>query len=94
MGYSLPPTVKLVSVYSEFEKKSVQSEDVVTAKHEIEQTLGTIEKAFGRLLEELYQDTVMDVSTDISVLNAMFARDGLTGGDFDDPGPARGDGGK
>ena len=94
MDYYLPTTVKLVSVYSEFEKKSVQSEDVVAAKHEIEQTLGTIEKAFGRLLEELYQDTVMDVSTDISVLNAMFARDGLTGGDFDDPGPARGDGGK
>ncbi|MCI2061255.1 MAG: 5-bromo-4-chloroindolyl phosphate hydrolysis family protein [Eubacteriaceae bacterium] len=78
MDYYLPTTVKLVNVYSDFEKKNVQSEDVAAAKKEIEQTLGNIETAFGKLLDELYQDTVMDVSTDISVLNSMFARDGLT----------------
>ena len=78
MDYYLPTTIKLVNVYSDFEKKNVQSEDVAAAKNEIEQTLGNIETAFGKLLDELYQDTVMDVSTDISVLNSMFERDGLT----------------
>lgn len=82
MDYYLPTTVKLVNVYKNFEKESVQSDDIVNAKKEIEQTLAAIETAFEKLLSELYEDTVMDVSTDISVLKTMFARDGLTEKDF------------
>ena len=33
---------------------------------------------FRKLLDELYQETAMDISSDISVLNAMLAREGLT----------------
>lgn len=83
MDYYLPTTVKLVGVYTDFEKKPIQTEEIVKAKVEIEQTLDTITVAFRKLLSELYEDTVMDVSTDISVLKSMFARDGLADNDFD-----------
>jgi len=83
MDYYLPTTVKLVGVYTDFENKPIQTEEIVKAKVEIEQTLDTITVAFRKLLSELYEDTVMDVSTDISVLKSMFARDGLADNDFD-----------
>jgi len=82
MDYYLPTTVKLVEVYTDFEKRPVQSSEIAAAKKEIEQTLDTIEAAFMKLLGELYEDTVMDVSTDISVLKTMFAKDGLADSDF------------
>ena len=39
--------------------------------------------AFENLLDSLYESTAMDVSSDISVLETMFAQDGLTNKDFD-----------
>ncbi|MFQ9872203.1 MAG: hypothetical protein ACLRVT_04040 [Oscillospiraceae bacterium] len=37
-------------------------------------------QAFEKLLDGLFQDDAMDISSDISVLNAMLAQEGLTGG--------------
>ncbi|MGI6722360.1 MAG: 5-bromo-4-chloroindolyl phosphate hydrolysis family protein [Anaerovoracaceae bacterium] len=82
MDYYLPTTLKLVNVYGELESRQVNSEQAENAKRDIEQTLETIHQAFEQLLNELYEDEVMDVSADISVLKSMFARDGLTGSDF------------
>ena len=79
MDYYLPTTVKLVNVYRDMESKGLSGDNAVSARKEIEETLKTIQGAFERLLNELYDDTVMDVKSDISVLNTMFAKDGLTG---------------
>lgn len=78
MGYYLPTTVKLVNVYKEFESGGADSADVDDAKKEIRETLGSIAQAFDRLLDELYREDAMDVSTDISVLKQMLAKDGLS----------------
>ena len=56
----------------------VQGENIQNSKREIEATLDTLDQAFQKLLDELYQETAMDISSDISVLNAMLAREGLT----------------
>ena len=34
--------------------------------------------AFERLLDDLFADTALDVSSDISVLNTLLAQEGLT----------------
>ena len=83
MDYYLPTTLKLVHVYTDFEQKNIDSHQVKKARNEIETTLDTIIEAFKQLLSELYQDTVMDVNADISVLKTMFAKDGLSGNEFD-----------
>ena len=44
---------------------------------EIEATLDTLNTAFEKLLDDLFQDTMWDVSSDISVLNTMLAQEGL-----------------
>lgn len=82
MEYYLPTTLKLVNTYREFDGLPVKGENVTTAMTEIERTLDTIIVAFEKLLDDLFQDTAFDVSADISVLEAMFAREGYKESDF------------
>ena len=51
-------------------------------KKEIEDTLDTLNIAFEKLLDDLFQETAWDVSSDISVLKTMLAQEGLTKNDF------------
>lgn len=83
MDYYLPITIKLVNAYKEFDSQTIQGETVKNSKLEIENTLDTIDLAFEKLLDSLYEDEAMEVSSDISVLNALFAQEGLTKNDFD-----------
>ena len=82
MSYYLPTTLKLVNTYREFYEQPVESRNIAGAKKNIEGALDTINTAFENLLDSLYQDDAMDVSTDISVLKSMLAQEGLTDRDF------------
>ena len=79
MDYYLPMTVKLLNAYAEMDAQPVQGENILSAKREIEGTLDTLNRAYERLLDELYADTAMDVSSDISVLQTLLAQEGLAG---------------
>lgn len=76
--YFLPTTLKLLDAYREFDYQPVKGENISTAKKEIEDTMDTINLAFENLLDDLFQDAAMDVSTDISVLETMLAQEGLS----------------
>lgn len=82
MEYYLPTTLKLVNAYQEFDTQPIQGENILNAKDEIRKTLDTINQAFENLLDSLFEDAAMDVSTDISVLETMLAQEGLTEKDF------------
>lgn len=82
MEYYLPTTVKLVSTYHEFAMVEFPGENIREAKKEIEQTLDTINRAFEKLLDDMYKDTAFDAITDASVLQTMLAREGMTDRDF------------
>ena len=79
MSYYLPITRKLVQAYVDLDSSSVQGENVSKTKQEIEMSLDTINLAFETFLDSFYQDTAWDISSDISALKTMMARDGLTG---------------
>ena len=55
----------------------VGGENIQTAKREIEATLDTLNVAFEKLLDSLFQEVAWDLSSDISVLNTMLAQEGL-----------------
>ena len=76
--YFLPTTLKLLEAYKKLDYQPVQGENISKAKAEIEETMDTINLAFENLLDDLFQDMAMDISTDISVLETMFAQEGLT----------------
>lgn len=78
LEYYLPTTVKLLEAYEELDKQPIQGENIVSSKREIEKTLDTLNVAFEKLLDSLFQDTAWDVSSDISVLHTMLAQEGLT----------------
>lgn len=82
MDYYLPTTVKLLEAYEDLDAEPVQGENIISSKKEIEKTLDTLNVAFEKLLDSLFQDTAWDVSSDISVLEMMLAQEGLTGDDF------------
>lgn len=82
MEYYLPTTVKLVTTYRDFDQVEIEGDNIVTAKHEIEETLDTINSAFERLLDDMFQDAAIDISTDASVLQTMLKKDGFAADDF------------
>lgn len=79
MDYYLPTTLKLVEAYEDFDKVSMPGPDILSAKAEIERTLDIINQAFSELLGSLFQDAVLDATTDAQVLQTILAREGLTG---------------
>ena len=82
MEYYLPTTVKLLEAYRQLECQPIQGANIKSSKREIEETLDTLNVAFEKLLDSLFEDVAWDVSTDISVLHTMLAQEGLTEGDF------------
>ena len=83
MSYYLPITRKLVDAYVELDEAGIEGENIVKTRNEIEMSLDTINGAFETFLDSFYQDTAWDISSDISAMTTMMARDGLTGnGDF------------
>ena len=88
MDYYLPTTVKLLDAYEELDSQPVQGDNIRNGKLEIEKTLDTLNVAFEKLLDSLFEDTAWDVSTDISVLQTMLAQEGLTEPGMKMDGPA------
>lgn len=78
MSYYLPTTVKLLDAYCELDKQTLKGENIVSTKAEIEGALDTINDAFEKLLDSLFQDMAWDISSDISVMETMLKQDGLT----------------
>lgn len=80
MDYYLPTMLKLVTAYEEYDKVSEPGEDIINAKADIESTLDTINSAFRKLLNNLFKDSVWDVTTDAQVLKTVLAQKGLSNG--------------
>lgn len=83
VGYYLPLTIKLLDAYADLVSQPIQSESIGVSRHEIESTLETLVGAFAKLHDSLFRDMTWDVSTDISVLNAMLSQDGLAEDPFE-----------
>lgn len=82
MTYYLPTTVKLLEAYEDLDAQPIQGANILSSKQEIEKTLDTLNTAFEKLLDSLFEEKAWDVSSDISVLNTMLAQEGLTEDDF------------
>ena len=70
-------TVKLLTAYADMDAQPIQGQNIENSKREIEATLDTLNLAFEKLLDDLFADTALDVSSDITVLNTLLAQEGL-----------------
>jgi len=75
LNYYLPTTQKLLDAYAEFERTGIEGENLRQAKERIQNTMDAIIAGFEHQLDELYQADVMDVDSDIRVMETMINRD-------------------
>ena len=83
MEYYLPTTLKMVKGYRMLDERGVTGQDAVYARNRISDALGVVLQGCEKMLDKLYQDDVLDLTTDIDVLEQMLKRDGLTESDLD-----------
>ena len=74
-GY-LPTTQKLLDSYATFEEAGVDGEKTAQAKQRIAANMARIVRGFEKQLDELYSADVLNVETDIRVMESMLRRDG------------------
>lgn len=78
MDYYLPTTLKLLNAYDRASAAGISGENVDATKARVEGMMRTIVAAFEKQLDALYGAEALDISTDITVLENMMAREGLT----------------
>jgi len=79
MDYYLPTTLKLLNAYDRASSAGVSGENINSTMDKVKTMMATIVTAFEKQLDSLFGDTALDISTDITVLENMMAREGLTG---------------
>ena len=80
MDYYLPTTLKLLNAYDRMSGTGVSGENIDTTLAKVEGMMRTIVAAFEKQLDGLYGAEALDISTDITVLETMMGREGLTDG--------------
>ena len=80
--YYLPSTGKLLRSYSMLEKQGITGKNIDSAKQDIARILDSLTEGYERQLDKLFDADVLDISSDVDVLETMLKQDGLTGSDF------------
>lgn len=78
MDYFLPTTLKLLNAYDRASSAGISGENVDSTRTKVEGMMKTIVTAFEKQLDALYGAEAMDISTDITVLETMMEREGLS----------------
>lgn len=78
MNYYLPTTLKLLTAYQKIGEREHVSAEATDAAKQIEGVLETVDTAFGKQLDAVYRDDMLDITTDIEVLETVLKQDGLT----------------
>ena len=81
MDYYLPTTLKLLNAYDRASDAGISGANIDATIRKVEGMMRTIVAAFEKQLDSLYGSDALDISTDITVLETMLAREGLS----DDP---------
>ena len=79
MNYYLPTTLKLLNAYDRMGEAGVAGTNIDGTMGRIETMMDTVVTAFDRQLDALFGDVALDISTDITVMEQMLAREGLGG---------------
>jgi len=79
LNYYLPTTLKLLESYRTIEHMGVAGENMKTSKEKIESILDLLVEGFKQQMDHLFQNESIDISSDISVLETMMKKDGLSG---------------
>ena len=77
MDYYMPTTLKMLEGYRKMDERQVAGKEAQATRAQIREAMSTVLKAFDKQLNALYQDDMLDLSTDIDVMETMLKQDGL-----------------
>ncbi len=80
LQYYLPTTLKILNAYDRMGGAGIEGENISATKEKVEGMMDTICSAFDKQLDSLYGEEALDISTDITVMEQMLAREGLGDG--------------
>ena len=78
LNYYLPTTLKILNSYAQLEEQGVEGENISAAKVRIEGMMDKVVEGFEKQLDKLFENTAMDITTDVKVLEQMLEKDGLS----------------
>ena len=78
MNYYLPTTLKMLANYRTMEQRGVSYGEMKEARETTVRALKMILTACQKQIDNLHRENMMDMSTDIDVLEQMLKRDGFT----------------
>ena len=79
LDYYLPTTLKILNAYAELDQQGIQGENVTATKERIESMMDSVVEGFEVQLDKLFEGDMIDISSDIAVMEKMLSRDGLSG---------------
>ena len=82
MDYYLPTTLKMLKSYRTMDEREVRGASADQVRRKIESAMDVVLGAFHKQLDMLQQDSMLDISTDIDVLETMLKQDSLIGSSF------------
>ena len=80
LDYILPTTLKMLNTYAELDRQGIDGENVSSTKARIETMMDSVVEGCETQLDKLFQGDMMDITSDIAVMENMLSRDGLSGG--------------
>ena len=82
VDYYLPTTLKMLTGYRQMDQRNVRSADAEKLREQIQQGMDMVNSAFQKQLETLYEADILDISTDIEVLDTLLKSEGLIDSGF------------
>ncbi len=79
MNYYLPTTLKMLAAYRKMDEQQLNTQEANEMRKKIQDATDVVVGAFHKQLEQLRKDDMLDISTDIQVLETMLKQDSLTG---------------
>ena len=78
MNYYLPTTLKMLANYRTMQQRGVSYQEMQEARDTTVRGMNMILTACQKQIDNLHKDNMLDISTDIDVLEQMLKRDGYT----------------
>ena len=78
MNYYLPTTLKILANYRTMQQRGVSVQDMNAARETTVRGMNMILTACQKQIDNLHKENMLDINTDIDVLEQMLKRDGYT----------------
>lgn len=81
-NYYIPTTLKLLNSYDRMYSQGIEGDNITSTLKRIDSILDTTILAYKKQLDSLFANQALDIETDITVMENMLKREGLSGKDF------------